>query len=51
MHLPIGDALFRYGLLIAGVSAALLLLSLALGMALRKRLMRKLEQEYGKKRH
>ncbi len=51
MHFPIGDDLFRLGLLIAGISFALLLLFLVIGSVIRQKLNHQLEQEYGKKRH
>jgi len=51
MRLPIGDELFRSGLLVMGCALFLLLIVLFLFALASRKLKRRLEQEYGKKRH
>ena len=51
MRFPIGDDLFRMGLLVMGSVLLLFLIALLVLRLFGGRLKRTLEQEYGKKRH
>ena len=51
MRFPIGDDLFRIGLLVMGAALFLLIAALVVLGFVGKRLKRSLEQKYGKKRH
>ena len=51
MRLPIGEELFQSGLLVMGCALGLFLIAACLMVFAFRKLKRKLDQEYGKKRH